>query len=155
MRNPFKKKSSIEDLTNLLIAKKNHRINAYSCITGHVLLSIDKDDGVTPMFVDCHCGNQARSNFYTPHAPDVVKAMLEAQSHQELYSTENMIPHLIWFRPETPEQEELAFNSWRQSQKEPISRDMRRRIEQSNRDHVKRGGLICIYTDRYMAELKK
>lgn len=46
------------------------RYNVYDCEKGHELLSIDLDEGVTPMFVICPFDtSQAGSRFYRVHEP--------------------------------------------------------------------------------------
>lgn len=41
------------------------RLNIYSCADGHDTVTIDKDHGTTPMFMDCKtCGKQATSHWY-------------------------------------------------------------------------------------------
>lgn len=47
------------------------RYNRYACPLGHKLLSLDIDEGVTPMLVMCpdHDGRVAESEFYTIRRP--------------------------------------------------------------------------------------
>ena len=41
------------------------RINAYTCNNLHQTITIDRDEGVTPMFISCPvCGQQASSRMY-------------------------------------------------------------------------------------------
>lgn len=62
------------DLTN--------RINTYGCGFAHLTVTIDRDAGVTPMFLNCvHCGTQASSAGYQPK------------------NKEHLIPTHEWFRP--------------------------------------------------------
>jgi hypothetical protein len=54
------------------------RINSYDCPRGHSTVTIDVDEGVTPMFLNCrtvNCGLQARSSFY--HVPVGLKPEFE------------------------------------------------------------------------------
>lgn len=66
------------DLTN--------RINTYRCGFGHLTVTIDRDAGVTPMFLNCkHCGGQASSAGYRPK------------------DKEHLVPTYEWFRPSLKE----------------------------------------------------
>lgn len=52
------------DLTN--------RVNCYTCGSGHVTKFIDRDAGVTPMFLSCPtCGEQASSSGYRDISPEL------------------------------------------------------------------------------------
>ncbi len=52
------------DLTN--------RVNVYSCACGNKFKTIDRDAGVTPMFLMCDvCGTLATSSFYKDIAPEL------------------------------------------------------------------------------------
>ena len=42
-----------------------HKKNGYQCPAGHRTITIDLDDGVTPMMIDCpECGKRAASEWY-------------------------------------------------------------------------------------------
>ncbi len=50
-----------------------NRTNVYRCTSGqfHVTKTIDRHDGVTPMFISCHiCGERSSSSFYNDILPD-------------------------------------------------------------------------------------
>ena len=53
------------------------RYNIYDCAVGHPLLSMDADEGVTPMFTHCpdHPGVTSTSRGYMVSAMDVAVAM--------------------------------------------------------------------------------
>lgn len=41
------------------------RINKYRCVCGYNMVTIDREEGVTPMMVKCNnCGNMMRSMWY-------------------------------------------------------------------------------------------
>ncbi|WP_313418783.1 hypothetical protein [Sphingobacterium multivorum] len=49
------------------------RTNVYSCESNprHFTKTIDRNVGVTPMFIACHhCGQKSKSSFYNDHLPD-------------------------------------------------------------------------------------
>lgn len=63
------------DLTN--------RVNTYRCGQGHLMITIDRDAGVTPMFMTCpKCGSQSTSAGYNPK------------------DKESLNPTYEWFRPD-------------------------------------------------------
>lgn len=44
-----------------------NRLNSYTCSEGHVIITIDRDEGTTPMLMECkhpNCGKQSTSSFY-------------------------------------------------------------------------------------------
>lgn len=58
------------------------KINRYTCPDGHQTITIDIDDGTTPMFLNCRtnaCGKQATSSFY--QVPD------------------GLLPEYEWYKP--------------------------------------------------------
>jgi hypothetical protein len=65
-----------------------NKINTYKCSKGHITVTIDIDEGVTPMMLRCrqrdddgkhNCTEFATSNFYT--------------------SDQSLIPEYEWFKP--------------------------------------------------------
>lgn len=142
----------IDDLINKQIARKTIRINCYTCLRGHLLLSHDKDDGVTPMFEACSCGGRARSNFYTPNAPDVLQAILDGANHKEMNSLDHVVPAIIWFNPENNKELELAVENaiW----STPDIAHMKKHLISATKEHWKNGGLVALYTNRYMVYKK-
>ena len=142
----------IDELIDRQIARKTVRINCYTCQNGHLLLSHDKDSGVTPMFDACSCEGRSSSNFYTPTSPEVIQAMLTAETHKELNTLEHVIPHIIWFNPANEQEFKLAIDSY--FLKNPEDKILKSRITKGCREHWKKGGLISLYTNRFM-EFKK
>lgn len=54
------------------LGKPENRTNCYVCSSGHITKTIDVDEGVTPMFHQCHyCENMGTSRFYQDFAPDL------------------------------------------------------------------------------------
>lgn len=49
-----------------------NRTNCYVCGCGHVMKTIDRNEGVTPMFMQCDsCGGRGVSSFYRDVRPDL------------------------------------------------------------------------------------
>ena len=58
------------------------KINIYKCTSGHNNITINRDEGVTPMIISCrekNCGKQAMSCFYNVR--------------------QDLKPTLEWYRP--------------------------------------------------------
>lgn len=47
------------------MAEQSGKINMYRCINKHEIITINKDEGTTPMFITCEkCQKQMQSKFY-------------------------------------------------------------------------------------------
>lgn len=67
---------------------RENKVNTYTCTAGHVTVTIDTDEGVTPMMIRCkqlhdngkhNCTEFARSSFYK--------------------CDQNLTPEYEWFKP--------------------------------------------------------
>ncbi|ARK09055.1 hypothetical protein A6C57_01280 [Fibrella sp. ES10-3-2-2] len=72
----------------------NNQINTYTCGKGHVTVTRDVDEGVTPMNKNCPtCGQPARSGWYNVDQLQTPTHEWYKPRHPERYNNPNMREH--------------------------------------------------------------
>ena len=95
------------------------RINVYTCRNGHQLVTIDRDPGVTPMFMTCDiCLERSTSSMYADHLKNQIPTheWYKPEPKEYAMQTESMKEHIdqggLMFRKIPIERSEYLMGKW-------------------------------------------